>query len=144
MPAFGASKPPLACWLVKSEPATWSWRQHMEVETAAWDGVRNHQATRYLKAMQSGDRAFFHHTGAECRIMGIIEVSRPYYPDPSDPSGRFGMVDFKVLYPLSRPVTLADIKADKRLGHIALVRQPRLSVVPIDPDAWRMICAAGS
>jgi predicted RNA-binding protein with PUA-like domain len=134
----------MACWLVKSEPATWSWQRHMEAGIEPWDGVRNHQATRYLKAMQTGDRAFFYHSGAECRIMGVIEVFRPYYPDPGDPSGRFGMVDFKALYPLARPVTLADIKADERLSYIALVRQPRLSVMPIDPDAWRIICAAGS
>jgi predicted RNA-binding protein with PUA-like domain len=134
----------MACWLVKSEPASWSWQRHMEAGIEPWDGVRNHQATRYLKAMQTGDRAFFYHSGAECRIMGVIEVSRPYYPDPGDSSGRFGMVDFKALYPLARPVRLADIKADERLSHIALVRQPRLSVMPIDPDAWRIICAAGS
>ena len=144
MPEFGASGPPMACWLVKSEPATWSWRQHMEAGTEPWEGVRNHQATRYLKAMQTGDHAFFYHSGAERRIMGVIEVSRPYYPDPSEPSGRFGMVDFKALYPLLRPVTLADIKADKRLSHIALVNQSRLSVMPFDLDAWRIIWAAGS
>jgi predicted RNA-binding protein with PUA-like domain len=144
MPELGASEPPLACWLVKSEPACWSWRQHMKVGTEPWDGVRNHEAARNLKAMQAGDRAFFYHSGSERRIMGVVEVSRPYYPDPSDPSGRFGIVDFKALYPLPRPVSLADIKADERLSHIALVRQPRLSVMPIDPGAWRIICAAGS
>jgi predicted RNA-binding protein with PUA-like domain len=132
-----------ACWLVKSEPATWSWQQHMKVGIVPWDGVRSHEAARNLKAMRTGDRAFFYHSGGESRIMGVMEVSRPCYPDPSDPSGRFGMVDFKALYPLSRPVTLADIKADARLSHIALVRQSRLSVMPIDHDAWRIICAAG-
>jgi predicted RNA-binding protein with PUA-like domain len=115
----------------------------MEVGIAPWDGVRNHEAARNLKAMQTGDRAFFYHSGGECRIMGVMEVSRPCYPDPSDRSGRFGMVDFKALYPLSRPVTLADIKADARLSHTALVRQSRLSVMPIDHDAWRIVCAAG-
>jgi predicted RNA-binding protein with PUA-like domain len=135
---------PLAYWLVKSEPACWSWQQHMEVGTAPWDGVRNHEAARNLRAMQTGDYAFFYHSGRERRIMGVIEVSRPHYPDPSDPSGRFGMVDFKALYPFVRPVTLAEIKADERLSHIALVRQPRLSVMPIDPVAWRLICGAGS
>jgi predicted RNA-binding protein with PUA-like domain len=134
----------MALWLVKSEPTCWSWQQHMEVRIAPWDGVRNHEASRNLKAMQTGDHAFFYHSGGERRIMGVIEVSRPYYPDPSDPSGRFGMVDFKVLYPFVRPVTLSEIKADERLSRIALVRQPRLSVMPIDHDAWRIICAAGS
>ena len=133
----------MAFWLVKSEPATWSWQQHMEVGIEPWDGVRNHQAAGNLKAMQTGDRAFFYHSGAERRIMGIVGVTRPYYPDPSDPSGRFGMVDFKALHPFSRPVTLAEIKADPQLSHIALVRHARLSVLPIDDDAWRIICAAG-
>jgi predicted RNA-binding protein with PUA-like domain len=134
----------MAYWLVKSEPASWSWQQHMDVEIEPWDGVRNHQAAGNLKAMRTGDRALFYHSGAERRIMGILEVTRPYYPDPGDPSGRFGMVDFKALHPLPRPVTLAEIKADPRLSHIALVRQSRLSVIPIDADAWRLICAAGA
>jgi predicted RNA-binding protein with PUA-like domain len=128
---------------VKSEPATWSWQQHLEAGIEPWDGVRNHQAAANLKAMRIGDRAFFYHSGAERRIVGIVEVSRAYYPDPSDPSGRFGMVDFKALHGLSRPVTLAEIKANPQLSHIALVRQSRLSVMPIDEDAWRIICAAG-
>jgi predicted RNA-binding protein with PUA-like domain len=116
----------------------------MKVEIAPWDGVRNHEAARNLRAMRTGDPAFFYHSGGERRIMGVIEVSRPYYPDPSDPSGRFGMVDFKALYSFARPVTLAEIKSDERLARIALVRQPRLTVMPIDPDAWRIICAFGS
>jgi predicted RNA-binding protein with PUA-like domain len=128
---------------VKSEPATWSWQQHLEAGIEPWDGVRNHQAAANLKAMRIGDRALFYHSGAERRIVGIVEVSRAYYPDPSDPSGRFGMVDFKALHGLSRPVTLAEIKANPQLSHIALVRQSRLSVMPIDEDAWRIICAAG-
>ena len=143
MQEFGARERPMACWLVKSEPAAWSWQQHMEVGIAPWDSVRNYQAARNLKAMQTGEPAFFYHSGGERRIMGVIEVSRPYYPDPSDPSGRFGLVDFKALYPLPCPVTLADIKADERLSHIALVRQSRLSVMPIDHDVWRIVCAAG-
>ena len=133
----------MAYWLVKSEPASWSWQQHMEAGVEPWDGVRNHQAAGNLKAMQIGDRALFYHSGAERRIMGVVEVTRPYYPDPGDPSGRFGMVDFKALHSFSRPVTLAEIKADPHLSHIALVRQSRLSVIPIDDEAWRLICAAG-
>ena len=133
----------MSYWLVKSEPVTWSWQQHMEAGVEPWDGVRNHQAAGNLKAMQIGDRALFYHSGAERRIMGVVEVTRPYYPDPGDPSGRFGMVDFKALHSFSRPVTLAEIKADPHLSHIALVRQSRLSVIPIDDEAWRLICAAG-
>lgn len=130
-------------WLVKSEPQTWSWQQHLQAGIEPWDGVRNHQAAANLRAMQTGDHAFFYHSGDERRIMGIVEVSRPYYPDPTDPSGRFGMVDFKAIRSLSRPVTLAEIKANPALSHIALVRQPRLSVLALDEDAWRRICAAG-
>ncbi len=130
-------------WLVKSEPQTWSWQQHLQAGIEPWDGVRNHQAAANLRAMQTGDHAFFYHSGDERRIMGIVEVSRPYYPDPTDPSGRFGMVDLKAIRSLSRPVTLAEIKANPALSHIALVRQPRLSVLALDEDAWRRICAAG-
>jgi predicted RNA-binding protein with PUA-like domain len=133
----------VAYWLVKSEPAAWSWRQHVDAGTAPWDGVRNHEAARNLRAMRIGDRVLFYHSGSERRIMGVAEVSRPYYPDPGDPTGRFGMVDLKALHAFSRPVTLAAIKADERLGHIALVRRSRLSVMPIDDEAWRIICAAG-
>lgn len=130
-------------WLVKSEPQTWSWQQHLQAGIEPWDGVRNHQAAANLRAMQTGDHAFFYHSGDERRIMGIVEVSRPYYPDPTDPSGSFGMVDLKAIRSLSRPVTLAEIKANPALSHIALVRQPRLSVLALDEDAWRRICAAG-
>lgn len=133
----------MAYWLVKSEPQAWSWQQHLEAGIEPWDGVRNHQAAANLKAMQVGDQAFFYHSGTERRIMGIVEVTRPYHPDPTDPSGRFGMVDLKALHSFARPVTLAEIKANPALSHIALVRQSRLSVMPIDEDAWRLICAAG-
>lgn len=129
----------MAGWLVKSEPGAWSWDQHVAVGVEPWDGVRNHQASKHLKAMKAGDRAYFYHSGDERRVVGVLEVVREYYSDPSDPKGRFGMVDFKALQPLSRPVTLAEIKADPRLRHLALVRQSRLSVMPIDDDAWRII-----
>lgn len=129
----------MARWLVKSEPETWSWDQHVAAGVEPWDGVRNHQASKNLKAMAVGDRAFFYHSGASREVVGVLEVVRPYYPDPSDGSGRFGMVDFKALYALPRPVTLARIKADERLADIALVRQSRLSVMPIGDDAWRII-----
>jgi predicted RNA-binding protein with PUA-like domain len=133
----------MAHWLVKSEPEAWSWQQHVAVGTEPWDGVRNHQAANNLKAMRIGDLAFFYHSGGERRIMGVLEVTREYHPDPSDPSGRFGMVDFRAVGSLATPVPLADIKADERLAHIALVRQSRLSVMPIDDDAWHLLCAMG-
>lgn len=130
----------MAHWLVKSEPGHWSWDDHARVGVEPWDGVRNHQAANNLKAMEVGDRAFFYHSVNEKRIMGVLEVVRTYYPDPGDPSGRFGMVDFKAVMPVKTPVTLQQIKGDGRLDHLALVRQSRLSVMPIDDDAWGVIC----
>lgn len=134
----------MAYWLVKSEPGTWSWDQHVAAGTAEWDGVRNAQANNNMKAMAVGDKAFFYHSGDERRILGVLEVVREAYPDPTDPKGRAVMVDFKALGPLARPVTLAEIKADGRLDHIALVRHTRLSVMPIDDDAWGVIQELGS
>lgn len=129
----------MAYWLVKSEPGTWSWDDHVAAGTDHWDGVRNHQASNNLKAMEIGDRAFFYHSVKEKRIVGILEVVRTYYPDPSDDSGRFGMVDFKALEPLERPVTLEQIKADSLLKDMALVKQSRLSVMPVTDDQWERI-----
>ena len=133
----------MSYWLVKSEPNAWSWEQHAAVGTEHWDGVRNHQAANNMKAMRVGDKALFYHSGAERQVVGVVEVVREYYPDPSDASGRFGMVDFKALHPLARPVSLAEIKADGRLDHIALIRQSRLSVMPLDDGAWRIIAEMG-
>ena len=133
----------MAYWLIKSEPGAWSWEDQLRDGVAEWDGVRNHQAANNMKAMQPGDRAFFYHSVDEKRIVGIVEVVKTYYPDPSDPSGRFGMVDVKALKPMSRPVTLAEIKAEPRLGELALVRQSRLSVLPVGPEEWALICAMG-
>jgi len=133
----------MSYWLVKSEPNAWSWEQHVAVGVEPWDGVRNHQACNNMKAMKVGDKAFFYHSGAERQVVGVVEVAREYHPDPSDASGRFGMVDFKALHPLARPVSLAEIKADGRLDHIALIRQSRLSVMPLDDEAWRIIAEMG-
>lgn len=133
----------MAHWLVKSEPDAWSWQQQVEAGTTCWDGVRNHQAASNLKAMQVGDRAFFYHSGAQKSIVGIVEVVRPYHPDPGDASGRFGMVDMRTVAAVPKPVTLAAVKADPQLQHLALVRQSRLSVMPIDDDAWQRLCALG-
>jgi predicted RNA-binding protein with PUA-like domain len=130
----------MAHWLVKSEPGAWSWDDHVRVSVEPWDGVRNHQAANNMKAMKVGDRAFFYHSVNEKRIVGVLEVVGEYRPDPSDASGRFGMVDFKALMPVATPVTLKQIKEDGRLDHLALIRQSRLSVVPVDDDAWMVIC----
>ena len=133
----------MAYWLVKSEPGTWSWDDQVRDGTAEWDGVRNYQAANNLKAMKIGDRAFFYHSVNEKQIVGIVEVVKEYYPDPSDESGRFGMVDFKAVKPVAKPVSLAQIKAEPRLEGIALVRQSRLSVMPIEDAHWRLICDLG-
>ena len=133
----------MAYWLMKSEPGTWSWDDQVRDGVAEWDGVRNNQAAKNMRAMQAGDRAFFYHSVNEKRIVGIVEIVREYYPDPSDPSGRFGMVDVKAVAPLETPVSLKDIKADPRLEHLPLIRQSRLSVMPIDADSWAILCAWG-
>jgi predicted RNA-binding protein with PUA-like domain len=133
----------MAYWLVKSEPHVWSWADQVAAGTTHWDGVRNAQAANHLKAMRVGDPAFFYHSGDERRIVGVVEVVREAYPDPTDESGRAVMVDVRTVAPLARPVTLAAIKADGRFGHLALVRQSRLSVMPIDPEAWRLLSALG-
>ena len=130
-------------WLVKSEPGSWSWDDHVKVGVEPWNGVRNYQAANNMKAMKIGDKAFFYHSVKEKKIVGIVEVVKEYYPDPSDSSGRFGMVDFKALKPVPKPVTLADIKGDERLHDLALIRQSRLSVVPVNKASWDIICGMG-
>lgn len=130
----------MAYWLVKSEPGAWSWDDHVKAGVAEWDGVRNYQANNNMKAMKLGDRAFFYHSVDEKRIVGILEVAREHYPDPSDESGRFGMVDFKALDAVPNPVSLAEIKARPELENLALVKQSRLSVVPVSDEEWRVLC----
>ena len=133
----------MAYWLMKSEPGAWSWEDQVRDGTAEWDGVRNHQASNNMKAMTKGDKAFFYHSVNEKRIVGIVTIAKEYYPDSTDKSGRFGMVDVKALRPFRKPVTLADVKGEPRLENLALVRQSRLSVMPISDDEWQLICAMG-
>lgn len=143
MPSVTGSK--VAYWLIKSEPNSWSWQDQLDAgeEGTYWDGVRNYQASNNMKAMVLGDKCFFYHSVKEKQIVGTVEVIKEYYPDHTDPKGRFGMVDVKALRSFSKPVTLADIKADERLSELALIRQSRLSVVPIDEASWNLICAMG-
>lgn len=133
----------MAYWLVKSEPGAWSWQQQVAAGTTFWDGVRNAQANNHLKAMRVGDQAYFYHSGTERAIVGVVEVVRAYYPDPADASGRFGMVDVRTVAALPRPVTLTAVKAEAQLAHLALVRQSRLSVMPVDPPAWQILATMG-
>lgn len=123
-------------WLVKSEPFKWSWDMHVEKGVQGWDGVRNHQASNNMKAMKTGDLAFFYHSNEGKEIVGIVEVAAEYHPDPTDETGRFGMVDFRAVKPLRTPVTLERIKTDPALKDMALLRQSRLSVSPVSRAEW--------
>ena len=111
--------------------------------TPSGDGVRNYQAANNMKAMKRGDRAFFYHSVKAREIVGVVEVVKEYYPDPTDASGRFGMVDIKAVKPFKTPVGLADIKADDRFADLALVRQSRLSVLPVSAKHWKILCKLG-
>ena len=132
-------------WLMKSEPSTWSWQNQLDRGDAGegWDGVRNYQASNNMKAMEIGDLAFFYHSVNEKQIVGIAEVIQLYHPDPTDASGRFGMVTIRAVKSMQVPVRLAQIKADDRLQDMALVRQSRLSVTPVSADQWAIIMAMG-
>lgn len=133
----------MAYWLMKSEPETYSWQRLVKEGRTGWDGVRNHQAAANLKAMKKGDEAFFYHSGDDKEIVGIVEVVKLYRPDPSDASGRFGMVDVKAVKPFTEPVSLAQIKAEPRLKDLTLVRNSRLSVQAVDKESWTLICKLG-
>ncbi|HET6377198.1 MAG TPA: EVE domain-containing protein [Methylocella sp.] len=135
----------MAHWLLKSEPGTWSWDDQMKagVKGTCWDGVRNHSAKLNLMAMRVGEQAFFYHSGDAKQIVGIVEIIKSYYPDPSDPSGKFGMVDVRAVAPLKNPVGLAAIKADPELVKMVLVNNSRLSVQPVTEKEWEIICAKG-
>ena len=131
----------MAYWLFKSEPNTWSWDDQVKKgsEGEGWDGVRNYQASNNMKAMKIGDLGFFYHSVNEKQIVGIVKVIEEYHPDPTDAKGRFGMVTVEAVKPVVKPVTLADVKADPRLEDLALVRQSRLSVVPVSEEQWKII-----
>jgi predicted RNA-binding protein with PUA-like domain len=130
----------MAYWLMKTEPGDYSWAQLIDDGIATWDGVHNHQAARNMRAMQKGDRAFFYRSVQDPAVVGIMEIVRAAYDDPTDPKKSFVLVDVKPVKPVAREVTLQKIKADPRLQHLALVRQSRLSVSPVDEAAWRLIC----
>lgn len=130
----------MAYWLMKTEPGTWSWDDQVAHGPAEWDGVRNHQANNNMKAMKKGDRAFFYHSGESREIVGVVEVVKEHYPDPTDASGRFGMVDVKAVEPVKTPVTLAAIKAHPGLQDMFIVRHSRLSVGPVTPEQWAIVC----
>lgn len=135
----------MAYWLLKTEADEFSWDQQVKkgAKGEAWNGVRNFTARRHMTEMKKGERAFFYHTGDEKQIVGIVEVIREAYPDPTDEKGVFKAVDVKALEPFPRPVSLAEIKADKRFQDMALVKYARLSVQPVTPEEWKTICKLG-
>lgn len=136
----------MAYWLVKSEPDAWSWDQQKKAgaKGEAWTGVRNHTARGNLKAMKKGDRAFFYHSNVGKEIVGIVEVVREAYPDPSAKAGEpWIVVDFKAVEALPKPVTLEAIKKDAKLKDMALVKYSRLSVQPVTDAEWKLICKMG-
>jgi len=135
----------VAYWLFKSEPSSWSWDQQVEAgaKGTSWNGVRNHAAKQNMMAMRRGDEGFFYHSQEGKAVVGIVAVAKEYYPDPTDATGRFGMVDVRAVRPLPKPVTLDAVKAEPRLKTMALVTHSRLSVQPVTGEEWRIVCAMG-
>lgn len=135
----------MAYWLVKSEPDAYSWDQLVAKGTKGepWTGVRNHTAKANLMKMKKGDKAFYYHSNIGKEIVGIAEVIKEHYPDPTDKTGAFVCVDVKADKPLKSPVTLAAVKADKKLAAMELVKLSRLSVQSVTADQWKMICKLG-
>ena len=126
---------------MKSEPDVWSIDQQKKIgnKGAPWDGVRNYQAAKNLKSMRKGDQCFFYHSNIGKEIVGIVEVIKEAYPDKTDQSGRFVAVTVKFIKKLNRPVTLEEIKKNKELRHLSLIKQSRLSVMPIDSKSWKIL-----
>ena len=123
-------------WLLKSEPDAWSWNNQVKEGASMWDGVRNYQARNNLKEMKKNDLCFFYHSVTERSIVGIVKVVKEYYPDPTDKTGRFVVVDVKATKKLKNPVSLDQIKENSKLQGIALVKQSRLSVMPLTKNEW--------
>ena len=128
-------------WLLKSEPDVWSIDQQKKegIKGATWDGVRNHQAAKNLKNMRKGDQCFFYHSNIGKEIVGIVEVIKEAYQDKTDQSGRFVAVTVRFLKKLRKPITLENIKKNKELSHLSLIKQSRLSVMPIDSKSWKIL-----
>ena len=126
-------------WLLKSEPNTWSWQDQSKVKKDMWDGVRNYQARNNLMQMKKGDLCFFYHSVNEKQVVGIVKVVKEHYPDPTDKSKKFVVVDVAKYKTLKYPVSLEKIKNITKLSHLALIKQSRLSVMPIDKKSWEII-----
>ena len=132
-------------WLLKSEPDVWSIEQQKRAgdKGAPWDGVRNYQAAKNLKSMRKGDQCFFYHSNIGKEIVGIVEVIREAYLDKTDQSGRFVAVTVKFIRKLKKPITLENIKKNSDISHLPLIKQSRLSVMPIDSKSWKIINKMG-
>ena len=126
-------------WLLKSEPNAWSWDDQLREGQSMWDGVRNYQARNNLKKMKNGDLCFFYHSVTEKSIVGIVKVVKEFYDDPTDKTGRFVVVDVKPLKKLKNSVSLNQIKETKKLKNISLIKQSRLSVMPLSKIEWDII-----
>ena len=126
-------------WLLKSEPDAWSWDNQVKEGASMWDGVRNYQARNNLKEMKKNDLCFFYHSVTERSIVGIVKIVKEYYPDPTDKTGRFVVVDVKAIKKLKKPVSLNQIKENGKLKDIALIKQSRLSVMPLKKTEWEII-----
>jgi predicted RNA-binding protein with PUA-like domain len=136
----------MAHWLIKSEPEVWSWEQQVKAGAKGtfWNGVRNHSAKLNLIAMKRGDTAFFYHSNEGKEIVGIVEVIREHYPDPTaEPGSPWVVVDFRAVKPFPKPVTLAQVKAEPRLAKMSLVTSMRLSVQPVTDAEWAIVCGMG-
>jgi predicted RNA-binding protein with PUA-like domain len=132
----------MAYWLLKTEPEEFSWDDQVKRggKGESWTGVRNFTARGHMKEMKKGDQAFFYHTGDEKQVVGIVEVIKEAYPDPTDEKGVFKTLDVKAVKPVPKPVTLAAIKAEPRLKDLALVKYSRLSVQPVTAEQWKIVC----
>tara|TARA_B100001093_G_scaffold371485_1_gene356465 strand:- start:280 stop:693 length:414 start_codon:yes stop_codon:yes gene_type:complete len=132
-------------WLLKSEPNVWSIEQQKKAgnKGAPWDGVRNYQAAKNLKSMKKYDQCFFYHSNIGKEIVGIVEVIKEHYLDKTDQSGRFVAVNVKFLKKMKKPITLETIKKNKELSHLSLIKQSRLSVMPIDSKSWKILNKMG-
>lgn len=133
----------MAYWLVKSEPSTYSWEQLEKDKQTMWDGVRNYAARLHLKGMKKGDEVLFYHSNEGTEIVGIAKVAKEFYPDPTAEDDTWVVVDLKPYKKIKKPVTLAQVKADKRLTNMALVRLGRLSVQPVTDTEWDIIMELG-
>jgi len=130
-------------WLIKSEPSAWSWNDQVKKKVTSWDGVRNYQARNNLRQMNIDDLCFFYHSVVGKEIMGIVRVCSAYKPDPTDETGNFGLVDVEYVEALQKPVSLEQIKQTKELQDLPLIKQSRLSVMPITPQQWECVLKLG-